>query len=213
MFKHEKQKLQQNYSIVIGCDEVGRGALAGPVVACAVAFGIPELESMNKELWAKEVTDSKLLSPEKRSMLASHIRKSSLGFGIGSVSHKQIDKLNIHNASLLAMQRAVKNLLKKVSHATPQKIFIYVDGKFIVPKLEYEQLAVVGGDGKIFSVSSASIIAKVHRDNLMMKLHNKFPVYNFAQHKGYGTLQHRNAIKKHGLSDIHRPTFCSKIID
>ncbi len=213
MFKHEKQKLQQNYTIVIGCDEVGRGALAGPVVACAALLGMPELRRMNNELWVRKITDSKLLSPAKRTMLASHIRKSSLRFGIGSVSHSKIDKLNIHYASLLAMQRAVKNLLKKVSHATPQKIFIYVDGKFIVPKLEYEQLAVVGGDSKIFSVSSASIIAKVHRDNLMMKLHNKFPVYNFAQHKGYGTLQHRNAIKKHGLSDIHRRTFCSKIID
>jgi ribonuclease HII len=167
---------------------------------------------MNKDLWTKEVADSKLLSPEKRFILASHIRKTSLGFGIGSVSHSKIDKLNIHYASLLAMQRAVENLLSKVSYATKKKIFIYVDGKFNIPDVGHTQLAVVGADSKIFCVSAASIIAKVYRDNLMMKLHHKFPVYNFAQHKGYGILQHRTAIQKHGLSKIHRHSFCSKIV-
>ena len=222
MFKHEKQKLKDGYSYVIGCDEVGRGCLAGPVVAGAVVFEIPDnkiLQSKSKQ-WMKEVRDSKLLNPLKRSMLDSHIRSQAFTFGIGVVSSSSVDKNNIHNASLLAMHKAVKScqrqirlrrkVLKKLSKNS--KVFLMVDGKFVVPKLHIKQEAVVGGDSKIFSISAASIIAKVYRDDLMVKLDKKFPEYNFPQHKGYATLEHRLAIEKHGLSSIHRRSFCKKYI-
>jgi ribonuclease HII len=212
MFKHEKQKLKDGYSYVIGCDEVGRGCLAGPVVAGAVVFEIPSdkiMQSKSKQ-WMKEVRDSKLLNASKRSILDSQIRFQAVTFGIGVVSSSSVDKNNIHNASLLAMHKAVQEVLKKLSKNS--KVFLMVDGKFVVPKLHIKQEAVVGGDSKIFSISAASIIAKVYRDDLMVKLDNKFPKYNFPKHKGYATLEHRLAIEKHGLSSIHRKSFCKKYI-
>jgi ribonuclease HII len=231
--RYENQKYKLGYKFVIGCDEVGRGCLAGPVVAAAVA--LPQIRSTRSEIrnW-KRIKDSKLLSADKREELSAIIKQHAL-WGIGMVDEKVIDKINIHHASLLAMRRAVNNLLchcervhpseaiclrDKVASSpdkdlTPRndKVFLFVDGKFPVPDVGMEQEAVVDGDNKILSVAAASIIAKVFRDELMRKLHSQYPVYNFAQHKGYATLEHRQMVIKHGLSDIHRASFCSHLVN
>ena len=183
------------------------------------------------------IRDSKLLSPEKREELSTLIKDNCVVWGIGVVDEKVIDKINIHNATLLAMKKAVEMLLKAYSYeyahrdvvqalglpmprqekqATglryKDKTFLCIDGKFIIPNfINIEQEAVVDGDNKIISIAAASIIAKVYRDNLMRKLHQQYPIYNFAQHKGYGTLFHRTMILKNGLSAIHRKSFCQKL--
>lgn len=207
--KYEFKKRTEGFELVIGCDEVGRGCLAGPVVAGAVILPkvlVPELF---------DVKDSKLLSPTQRERLDKVIRDQAVTWGIGEVDEKIIDEINIHQASLLAMRRAVENLLQKINTqdtASLKRFFVCVDGKFIIPEFNMEQDAVVDGDAKILSVAAASIIAKVYRDTVMLQLHHQFPNYNFAQHKGYATFRHREAIKKFGLTSIHRRSFCRQYI-
>ena len=222
-------KISEGYRYVIGCDEVGRGSLAGPVVASAVILPMPEANDKSKVESYKVIKscgikDSKLLSPEKRQELEPIIKAHALAWGMGVVSEKIIDEINIHNASFLAMRKAVESLL---SVAQPRGLllaarqaegphykergdscFLSVDGKFKVPGLFIPQEAVVNGDNKIISIAAASIIAKVYRDNLMRKLHKHYPIYNFFQHKGYATAEHRQQILKNGLSAIHRLSFC-----
>ncbi len=210
MFRYEKQKQKLGFDYIIGCDEVGRGSLAGPVVAGAVLFKIDDLVS-KKQSWYGKVADSKKLSSVSRTLLDSFIRDSARGFAIGQVSHSQVDKLNIHNASLLAMHKAVQEVLK-ISGIDVDKVLVCVDGRFVIPKLHMAQGAVVDGDNLIFSVSAASIVAKVYRDNFMMKLDKKFPGFDFGKHKGYGTQLHIKALRKHGLSLIHRKSFCGKYV-
>ncbi len=236
-FHYENQKLKQGYKFIIGCDEVGRGCLAGPVVAAAVA--LPRVESLKWKVESfKEIKDSKLLSPQKREELSVIIKENFL-WSIAEVSSNVVDDINIHNASLLAMKKAVDILLvtfpgvilspnasegeeslnsKKRSFVAiaPQddalsKVFVAVDGKFIVPGLKIAQQAVIDGDAKILSIAAASVIAKVYRDNLMRRLHQKYPIYNFAQHKGYATLHHRKMIIRNGLSPLHRQSFCQNL--
>jgi ribonuclease HII len=200
--KYEKSKLSQSYQKIIGCDEVGRGSLAGPVVAAAVILDV------DKPLpWFSEVRDSKELTPRKRQELAKKIRKHALGFAIAKVSEKIIDKINIHNASLLAMKKAVTGLRLTEKASS----FIFVDGKFLIPNLAISQEAVIAGDSKVLSIAAASIMAKIYRDNLMRKVHLDYPIYNFVQHKGYATLYHRKMIIKNGLSQAHRKTFCTNL--
>ena len=227
--KLETRLFKSGYSVVVGCDEVGRGALAGPVVAGAVAWKPesriksswtlrgPETLEGNQEL--SKIQDSKLLSERQREELEIHIKHNALAWGVGVVGSGVIDKINIHQANLLAMERAVKNLITKLSNVAEtdkklkhrENIYLLIDGKFVLPKWSGEQTAVVDGDAKIFSIASASIIAKVYRDRLMVKLDKKFPGYELARHKGYGTSRHRQMIIKHGLSKIHRKTFCGNI--
>lgn len=210
MFRYEKQKQKLGFDYIIGCDEVGRGSLAGPVVAGAVLFKIDDLVS-KKLSWHEKVTDSKKLSSANRTSLDSFIRESAHCFAVASVSHAQVDKLNIHNASLLAMHKAVQEILK-ISGCGVDKVLVCVDGRFVIPKLHVAQEAVVDGDNLVFSVSTASIVAKVYRDELMMKLDKKFPGYDFGKHKGYGTQLHIKAMGKQGLSSIHRKSFCKKYV-
>jgi ribonuclease HII len=236
--RYENQKLKQGYTHIIGCDEVGRGCLAGPVVAAAVALP-PQVESEKlKVIKSAGIRDSKLLSADKREYLAAIIKDSALAWGIGVVDEKTIDKINIHQATLLAMKQAVEMLLAsprgvilrpsaseaeesqspiKRSFGCTQddaskRVLIVIDGKFTIPNFNIEQEAIVDGDNKILSIAAASIIAKVYRDNLMRKLHQQYPIYNFAQHKGYGTLFHRTTILQNGLSPIHRKSFCKNFI-
>lgn len=220
--KLETKLFKSGYSIIIGCDEVGRGALAGPVVAGAVAFNCPELKTKLSRIdqnWTDQIADSKLLSERQRVELEIHIKHNVLAWGVGVVSSGVIDKINIHQANLLAMQRAVRNLVSKLSHVAQTdkrlkhgaNIYLLIDGKFTLPKWSGKQAAVVDGDAKVFSIASASIIAKVYRDRLMVKLDKKFPGYELASHKGYGTSVHRRAIVKQGVSKIHRKTFCGNI--
>lgn len=226
--KYENQKKSEGYEYIIGCDEVGRGCLAGPVIACAVILPMAGDESKVY----KVIKDSKQLSAEKREELAPIIKNIALAWSIGEVSPEVVDEINIHNASLLAMKRAVETLVCHCEGVHPTKAILSlgkiasspdkalaprndryllaVDGKFPVPGITHDQEAIIGGDAKVLSIAAASIIAKVYRDGLMQKLHQQYPPYNFAQHKGYATVIHRNAIIKHGLSPIHRLTFCSQ---
>ena len=173
---------------IVGVDEVGRGCLAGPVIAAAVILknDIPGLR------------DSKKLSKSKREELSSIIIQNSY-YSFGSASVKEIDRINILQASLLAMKRAILNL-----SVEPGKIF--VDGTH-KPDLDIDTQTIVGGDSIVDEISAASIIAKVYRDNLMMQFDKKYPDYYFSSHKGYGTKIHKAAIKKHGITPIHRKTF------
>ena len=174
--------------IVAGVDEVGRGCLAGPVTAAAVILKNP----------ISELKDSKQISPSKREALSKAIKKQSI-FSFASISNNKIDEINIHQATLLAMQEAIISL-----PITPD--LVYVDGKFI-PNVEVNCKAVIGGDKLIPEISAASIIAKVHRDEFMRQLDKKYPIYAFAQNKGYGTAHHLNALKESGYTSFHRKSF------
>ena len=179
--------------MIAGTDEVGRGCLAGPVVAAAVILkeDIPGL------------TDSKKITPKRREFLADLILEKSF-FAYGVVSNNKIDKINILNASLLAMKRAILNL--------PVRPFlVLVDGTF-KPDLDIPMRAIIGGDSSENAISAASIIAKVYRDNLMIKYDSMFPVYDLKGNKGYGTKKHLEALKNFGHCEIHRTTFNGVII-
>ncbi len=193
-FQLERDLQQQGYSFVAGLDEVGRGPLAGPVVAAAVILP----ENCQHSLFL----DSKKLSEKKRESLFTHLHDISARIGIGTVSHQTIDKINILQASLLAMRRAVEDLSQQ--HISPD--FLLVDGKFSVP-LPTPQLPLIKGETRSASIAAASIIAKVIRDRMMLELHQQFPCYNLKRNKGYPTKEHRLAIKEHGISPWHRLTF------
>jgi ribonuclease HII len=203
--RYEQQKLRQGFDAVIGCDEVGRGCLAGPVVAAAVV-----LDMGAKQKWVGEIKDSKLLSPAKRSRLASLIQEYCLGWGVGVIDSSKIDEVNIHYATLLAMAAAVNQVSERMSKKGSH--LVVVDGRFTIPGLRQSQEAIIDGDNKILSISAASIVAKVFRDEYMVKQHQKFPEYRFAEHKGYATVAHREAINKHGLTPLHRLSFCANIV-
>lgn len=190
----ERNLRQQGYSLVAGLDEVGRGPLAGPVVAAAVI--LPE------ECPHTLFLDSKKLSAHKRQELFTLLHEIPAHIGIGTVSHKTIDRINILQASLLAMQRAVDELTDQFYPPD----FLLVDGKFPIPSTT-PQLPLIKGETRSASIAAASIIAKVTRDRLMVALHQQFPCYNFQRNKGYPTKEHRQAVKEHGLSPHHRLSF------
>jgi len=174
--------------IIAGVDEVGRGCLAGPVIASAVILrnNIPGLK------------DSKKLTPLKRNKLSELIMQNSY-FSFGIASEQEIDEINILQASLLAMKRAILNL-----SVEPEKVLI--DGTH-KPDLNIDTQTIIGGDSLIDEISAASIIAKVYRDNLMIEFDKQYPKYGFSSHKGYGTKDHKGAILKYGPTPIHRITF------
>jgi ribonuclease HII len=181
----------ETYQIIAGVDEAGRGPLAGPVYAAAVILNPAKL--------IKGLTDSKLLSAKQREGLLVQIQENALAWAVGHADVEEIDQINILQATLLAMQRAVAAL-----KITPQLALI--DGN-ASPKLACQVKTLIGGDLIEPAISAASIIAKVTRDNVMKKLDEQFPQYGFAQHKGYGTAIHMAALKKHGPSPIHRRSF------
>ena len=177
---------------VIGVDEVGRGCLAGPVYAAAVIFRTDELSDL--------VTDSKLISEKRREELAGRILAIH-HVSIGYATVEEIDELNILQASLLAMKRAVDNLKVSKGH-------ILVDGNKKIPGMKgYSQTPIIKGDLCVAPISAASIVAKVTRDRLMKDLGVKFPVYGFEVHKGYSTVVHKQSIAKHGPCEFHRRSF------
>jgi ribonuclease HII len=176
---------------IAGVDEAGRGPLAGPVVAAAVIF--PTGTSI------KGVEDSKKLSERKRADLFVAIKEQALSVGVGIVSHDVIDRINILQATILAMHKAIDELRVKPD-------FIIVDGNsFRHDRYSFQNI--IDGDAKSFTIAAASIIAKVTRDRLMLEYHEQFPMYGFARHKGYGTRQHLEAISQFGLCQIHRRSF------
>jgi len=202
--KIEKKLWKGGYKRIAGLDEAGRGPLAGPVVAAAVI--IKKLKSkfqISKSLM-KEVRDSKKLSSKKREEIYKIlIENKNIEWGIGRVSEKVIDKINILEAAKLAMKRAVKNLEKKLN----KKInYLILDGNFKID-LSIPQKSIKKADNKVFSCALASIIAKVTRDRIMDRLDKKYPQYGFSQHKGYPTKFHKKMLKKYGSCKIHRKSF------
>ncbi|MGB3691620.1 MAG: ribonuclease HII [Spirulinaceae cyanobacterium] len=184
------------HQLVAGVDEVGRGALFGPVVAAVVVTSPPILV----ELAALGVKDSKQLSAKKRSELVVEIQKLALDYQIGSATAQEIDSINILQASLLAMKRAVEQL-----KITPELCLI--DGRYKIPGLELPQKTIIKGDRHSIAIAAASILAKVWRDRLIIDLAQQYPEYSLENHKGYPTKQHRLALQKYGLSVEHRQSF------
>ena len=199
-------QLLEDHRLIAGIDEVGRGPLAGPVISAVVILDPDRVgRYRSKTKWWLGVRDSKTVPEKKREELVEFIRENCLDFAIGSATNKEIDELNIHHASLLSMKRAVENL--KIS---PD--IVLVDGRFEIPfdvalKSSIVQKPIVGGDAHVLSIAAASILAKVFRDDLMRKYDQDFPQYGFADHKGYNTTFHRQALSSLGPCGIHRMTF------
>lgn len=179
-----------------GCDEAGRGCLAGPVFAAAVI--------LPNDFCHDILTDSKQLSEKDRYDLRFEIEKCALSFAVAAIDHQEIDKINILNASFLAMHKALEKLI-------PKPGFIIVDGNRFKPYLNIQHQCIVKGDSKYYSIAAASILAKTYRDEYMENLHTEFPLYHWKQNKGYPTIKHREAVLQHGISPYHRKTF--KITD
>ncbi len=188
--------------MICGIDEAGRGPLAGPVVASAVI--------MDEDCIIEGITDSKLLNEEEREEFYGIILEKCSSYSVSIISHSVIDKINILRATMKAMEESLDRLERK-----PDKIFI--DGNYFRLDNEREKTfnyeTVVKGDSKIFAVSCASIIAKVTRDRLMKEFHEVYPLYNFTSHKGYASREHIDSIREHGLCDIHRKSFCRRILE
>jgi len=182
----------QDILVEAGCDEAGRGCLAGPVFAAAVILP----GDFRHEL----LTDSKQLSAIQRAELRPVIEANALAFAVASVSPQEIDRINIHNASYLAMHKALDTLTVKAE-------YIIVDGNRFIPYQQTPHCCIVKGDGKYLSIAAASILAKTYRDDYMERLATEFPEYGWCRNKGYPTIQHRSAILQHGITPHHRRTF------
>ncbi len=195
-YSFEIEAMNQGFKTVCGVDEAGRGPLAGPVYAAAVILPVgTEIQGLN---------DSKKLSEKKREELFEVIKDVAVSFSVGIATEKEIDSINILNATFLAMTRAINGLEIPADYAI-------IDGNR-APKSEIATETVVKGDGKVMSVAAASIIAKVSRDRFMLEMAEKYPQYQFQKHKGYGTKLHYEMIEKYGISPIHRKTFLKKIL-
>ena len=191
MLVEEKKLWEQGYKSVAGVDEAGRGPLAGPVLAAAVVFSpVTVIQGLN---------DSKQLSASTREKLFELIIQESETYGIGSATREEIDRLNIHAASMLAMKRALERL-----SFSPD--IVLVDG-FPIVHCPFRQKAIKGGDTLSLSIAAASVLAKVARDKIMADLHDRYPHYGFNRNMGYGTLEHRQALAKHGPCSEHRQSF------
>ncbi len=211
-FNEEKKLWKKGYKCVVGLDEAGRGPLAGPVVAGAVCVS----SSSYKFIKLKGINDSKKLSEKQREFFYEKLTNDkNIQWGIGIVSEKIIDKINILEATKLAMQKAVEVCLKsRDREITDTAVFLLIDGNFKIytrrlPRgfCEPKQKSIIKGDQKVFSIAAASIIAKVTRDRIMQKMHKKYPQYGFNLHKGYGTVLHIKNLKMFGGCAIHRKTF------
>ena len=187
------RKISASARLEAGCDEVGRGALAGPVVAAAVV--LPTVLS-----FVADLQDSKTLSVAKREQMARCIQQDALGWGIGQAEVEEVERLNVLEASFLAMHRALKKLTVPFRH-------ILVDGPYFRPYSHLPHTCIIGGDGRHPSIAAASIIAKVHRDHLMRTLAAAYPAYGWDRNKGYGTPQHLKALRTFSCSPHHRRTF------
>lgn len=197
MLKIEDSLYSEGYEYICGIDEAGRGPLCGPVVAAAVI--------LPKDKYIEGVNDSKKLSPKKREKLYDDIKKEAISVGIGIVDVDIIEEINILNATKLAMIKAVKELKIKPD-------YLLIDGNQLID-IDIEKQTVVSGDAKSESIAAASIIAKVTRDRMLVNFDKLYPEYGFAKHKGYGTKMHIEAIKKYGLTPIHRKSFCKKFVE
>lgn len=182
----------QTDKLEAGCDEAGRGCLAGPVVAAAVI--------LNYDFIPGELNDSKKLTAKKREELRARIENEAVCYGVGFVYPEEIDKINILNASFLAMHKALENM-----RLTPD--FIAVDGNRFTPFKKIPYQCCVKGDANYYNIAAASILAKTYRDEYMMKIHQEYPFYDWDKNKGYPTKAHREGIKAHGITPYHRKSF------
>ena len=202
---HEKLQKLKSLGYVIGTDEAGRGCLAGPVVAAAVVLN----EEQEKELLKIKLRDSKLISPNSREKIFAKIQEMGVLWRVSQGSPDLIDKQNILRASLITMSDCVKKLAKKINKSP---VCIIVDGNQKIPGINFDQWILIKADKLIPVVSAASIVAKVLRDRLMKIYAEKYPVYDFAKNKGYPTKFHIDAVKKFGITEIHRKSFCKKFL-
>ncbi len=189
-FQYERELFSQGYRMIVGVDEAGCGALAGPVCAGAVVLPISSRIGL--------LRDSKLLSPSQRETLFGLVTARAVAWAVGMASVEEISRLNIRAATFLAMQRAISRI--------PDAQALLVDA-WTIPGISLPQKGIVHGDRLIKSIAAASIVAKVTRDRLMDEYHTHFPVYGFHKHKGYGTKEHRRAIEQYGPCTIHRLTY------
>lgn len=191
----EKKMLQNNLKpdqLEAGCDEAGRGCLAGPVFAAAVI--------LPNDFDCDLLNDSKQVKEKDRYLLRFVIEEKSLAWAVGIVDHQKIDEINILNASFLAMHKAIDQLNIRPEH-------LLIDGNRFKKYKEIQHTCIVKGDSKFLSIAAASILAKTYRDDYMMELHDKYPLYGWNRNKGYPTKQHREAIKLHGITPYHRQSF------
>ncbi|MFC1756439.1 ribonuclease HII [Patescibacteria group bacterium] len=209
-FDLENKLMGGEYKFIIGIDEAGRGPLAGPVVASAAAYkSLGSLASKYAEFQESFdlIRDSKTLSEKQREKIFDFIM-DNFHVGIGICDHETVDRMNILEASFLSMKKALTALTKNLEPATSNlRSIVLIDGNKKIPNFSAEQKAVVGGDKIIKSISAASIVAKVTRDRIMKEMHEKYPVYGFDRHKGYGTKFHVDSLQKHGPCEIHRKSF------
>jgi len=180
------------FTLECGCDEAGRGCLAGPVVAAAVI--------LPADFECAELNDSKQLTEKEREKLRPIIEQNALAWAVSFVDNRQIDEINILNASILAMHKAIAQL-----KITPE--FLIIDGNKFKPYRDIPYQTIVKGDGKYLSIAAASVLAKTHRDEFMHNIHKKFPIYGWDKNKAYPTLEHRQTIKNHGITAFHRLSF------
>ncbi|MBQ4248466.1 MAG: ribonuclease HII [Clostridia bacterium] len=195
MTAFERETRAAGYNVIAGTDEAGRGPLAGPVVAAAVILPPEPIEGID---------DSKKLSEKKREALYDVIMERAAAVGVGFADAGEIDEINILNAAMISMARAVENMAVKPD-------FVLIDGN-TSRFMDIPHRCIVKGDQKSASVAAASIIAKVTRDRLMKEYDEKYPEYNFGKHKGYPTREHMELVKKYGPCEIHRKTFLKKIL-
>jgi ribonuclease HII len=202
-FDFERKYWDEGARIVVGVDEAGRGPLAGPVVAGAVIVRPEISDETAKNPAYKIIRDSKTLSFRQREKAFELIEKN-FPFGVGWSDEKTIDRINILEAAYLAMKKALTDIKRKIGNSVD---VILIDGRSSIPNISIKQENIVGGDKFSFSISAASIVAKVMRDRMMLDFHKKFPEYGFAKHKGYGTKEHFEMIGKYGHCEIHRKSF------
>lgn len=198
MLEYENKYYEKGAQFIAGIDEVGRGPLAGPVMAAAVI--------LPKGCRIEGLNDSKQLSAKKRDELFEVIKQNAVAIGIGCVDNKMIDKVNIRNATHMAMKAAADNLEQKPD-------YILVDGNDTIPDVDIQQESIVKGDSKSMSVAAASVVAKVLRDRLMFEYAKEYPGYDFENNVGYGTKKHYEGIRNLGLTAIHRFSFCKDVFN
>lgn len=199
----EIELMDKGYSLIAGVDEVGRGPLAGPVVAAACIF--------DRDVDIVGIDDSKKLSEKKREQFFDEIKDKALAYGIGEASCEVIDEINILEATKLAMRKAIEEADKMLESKGRDRIQIVIFDAVKINDLKKEQMSVIKGDQTYFSVAAASILAKVTRDNLMKEYDKVYPEYGFASNKGYGTKAHYEGIKKAGITEIHRKSFLKNL--
>lgn len=192
-FQEELTLIASGYRAIAGVDEAGCGALAGPVVAGAVILPM--------DLQIDRLRDSKMVPERERELLYAMITEKAEAWAVGIAHVEEIEAINVRQATFLAMRRALEQI---------KPDFALVDA-WTIPGIAHPQKGIIRGDAQVMSISAAAIIAKVSRDRFMRKIHDLYPEYGFNDHKGYGTQRHRDAISRHGLTAIHRPSFCRNI--